>query len=260
MGLEKSGASPSPGWAIPARNLTSWRTMSLYVCGDGELMTARWRSTASLTGSLAGGSVGGRSRRRRRRSSALRRCRRRCCAGRGRRCRGRRLRQWIEPAGVDPGVQSLRRLRVDAALPNDTTECRLNVAARAAKPVVEIEMAEGRVHIVAPHQADHSPPKPDAFRIAGGPAELFCRFGELFDLALRLFSAIGRLRRRLVAALGVAALGHRVLGTEYRRRRENRGEAQTQKGGHGRAGCCLILIISRRCVALLVHGLGPICG
>src|SRR5690242_7606696 len=170
-------------------------------------MTARRISTASLTALLAGGSVcrSGRGRR----SSALR-CGGRC-GGRCRCCCGHRLRRRVEPTGMDPGVESLRRLRVDAALADDAAERCLDMAARTAKTVVEIEMAEGGIHVVPPQQANHPPPEPHAFGIAGGSGELFCRFGEFLDLALRLFGSIGRLRRGLVIALGIAALGYRML-------------------------------------------------
>ena len=43
------------------------------------------------------------------------------------------------------------------------------MAAGAAEAIIEIEMAEGGVEIVAPHQHDDAPTEPDAFRISGRP-------------------------------------------------------------------------------------------
>ena len=45
------------------------------------------------------------------------------------------------------------------------TERRLDMAGRTAETVVKIEMPEGGVEIVAPHQPDHPPAEPDAFRV-----------------------------------------------------------------------------------------------
>src|SRR5947207_5811532 len=76
---------------------------------------------------------------------------RRCVTGRGRgRCRGgggRRLRlgAGIDPAGVDAVVEAPRHLVVDLAPePGQAAEARLDMAARAAEAVIEVEMAEGR--------------------------------------------------------------------------------------------------------------------
>src|SRR5262245_10384282 len=81
-----------------------------------------------------------------------RRCggrRRRCVTGRGRgRCRGgggRRLRLGarIDPAGMDAVVEAPRHLVVDLAPePGQAAEARLDMAARAAEAVIEIEMTE----------------------------------------------------------------------------------------------------------------------
>ncbi len=66
----------------------------------------------------------------------------------------------------------------------DAAERRLDVAAGAAEPVVEIEMAEGGVEIVPPHQADHAAAEPDAFGIAGRTVDGLGGLGEFVDLAL----------------------------------------------------------------------------
>ena len=85
---------------------------------------------------------------------------------------------------MDPGVQAFRRLWIDVALSHDAPERGLNVLAGAAEPVVEIEMPERGIKVVAPQQPDHPAAKPDAFRIAGRAADLGCGFGEFVDLAL----------------------------------------------------------------------------
>lgn len=51
------------------------------------------------------------------------------------------------------------------------TKRRLDVSRRTAETVIEIEMAERGVDIVAPDQADNAPAKPDAFGIARGAAD-----------------------------------------------------------------------------------------
>ena len=59
------------------------------------------------------------------------------------------------------------------------------MAARAAKPVVEIEMAERGIEIVTPQQADHAATEPDALgvparplrtRAASANSSTFCAF------------------------------------------------------------------------------------
>ena len=64
--------------------------------------------------------------------------------------------------------EDFRRFRIDAvSLPNHAAERRLDMAARAAEAVVEIEMPERRIEVVAPEQVDDAAAEPDAFRIAG---------------------------------------------------------------------------------------------
>ena len=89
---------------------------------------------------------------------------------------------------MDPAVQAVGGLRIDGvSVQNQAPERRLDVAARAAEPIVEIEMAKGGIEIVAPQQADHAAAKPDAFRVAGWPAQGALGFGEFVDL-LRFFA------------------------------------------------------------------------
>ena len=71
-------------------------------------------------------------------------------------------------------------------------EGRLDVAAGAAEAVVEIEMAEGGVEIVAPHQAHHAAAEPDAFRVAGRAVDGLRGLDEFVGLALAVLGRIGR--------------------------------------------------------------------
>ena len=52
------------------------------------------------------------------------------------------------------------------------------MAAGAAKAVIEIEMTEGGVEVVDPHQANHTSAEPDAFGIARRAADDLGGFGE----------------------------------------------------------------------------------
>ena len=76
------------------------------------------------------------------------------------------------------------------------------MAAGAAEPVVEIEVAEGGIEIVEPHQADDAPAEPDAFGIAGRTVDGLGRLGEFVGLAL----VVPWRRRPAGRALAVAAL------------------------------------------------------
>ena len=154
------------------------------------------------------------------------------------------------------------RFRIDVALADHAAERRLDMRARAAEPVVEVEMAEGGVHVVPPQQPDHPAAEPDAFRVAGRAADQAGGFGELVDLALGVLGGIGRLgRRRLVAGLGIAALGEGRAGRKHRHRRKQDGEAENARRGTwpGRLSlgrCCF----ATDAVALSEHRMGPICG
>ena len=152
---------------------------------------------------------------------------------RGRRgSRGRlRLGGRIDPAGVNAAVERLGHLGIDlGAKPGQAAEGRLDMAAGAAEPVVEIEVTKGGVEIVEPHQAHHAAAEPDAFRVSGRAVDGLRRLDEFVGLALIVLGGIGRLGRDSAAglpdwswALGVAALGERRFryrsGVQARRRR-----------------------------------------
>src|SRR4051812_5379359 len=119
----------------------------------------------------AAGLFGGRGRRR------CWRCRSRGGTGRGRRSSasaggGSRLcggSLWlgtrVDPAGMNASTQAFRGFGIDGAKAHETPERRLNVSSRTAKTVVQIEMAERGIEIVAPHQYNNAAAEPDAFRI-----------------------------------------------------------------------------------------------
>lgn len=54
-------------------------------------------------------------------------------------------------------VQRRLSLRIDISLPHEATEGRLDVSARTAEAIVEIEVTESGVEIVAPEQCDYAP-------------------------------------------------------------------------------------------------------
>jgi len=84
------------------------------------------------------------------------------CRGGGRWSRSSRP-GWIDPARLDPPIQAVGGLWSDAAgVQNEATERRLDMAGWTAEAVIEIEMAEGGLEVVAPEQAHHPTAEPDA--------------------------------------------------------------------------------------------------
>ena len=122
------------------------------------------------------------------------------CLGRG------RLQPRVKPAGVDTPVKRFLGLGINVSLPDKAAERGLDMGARAAKPVVKIEMAEGRIEVVTPKQVNHTPAKPDALRIAGRAIENPCRLGNLVELFLGF---LGRISGRFLRFgwLAIPALG-----------------------------------------------------
>jgi hypothetical protein len=113
---------------------------------------------------------------------------------------------------------------VDGAKAHETPECRLNVAARAAKAVVKVEMAKRGVEIVAPHQNHHAAAEPDAFRVSGRAIDGLRSLDELIGLALTVPGGIGRRGRGcrgglagLILGAKVAALGEGASETDQQR-------------------------------------------
>jgi hypothetical protein len=110
---------------------------------------------------------------------------------------------------MHPGIKALGRFWVDVdALTDNAAERRLDMWARAAKAVIQVKVAEGRIHVVPPHQPHHAAAEPDAFGVAGWAGHQAGSLCELVDLALGFLGGIGRLvGGGFVTALGIAALG-----------------------------------------------------
>ena len=88
--------------------------------------------------------------------------------------------------------QAPRHLVVDLrAESGQAAKRRLDMSARTAEPVIEIEMAKGGVEIIPPHQAHHATAEPDAFRVAGGAVDGLGGFDEFVGLALAVLGGIG---------------------------------------------------------------------
>jgi hypothetical protein len=108
---------------------------------------------------------------------------------------------------MDPAIEAIGGFGIDRiGMQYQTTERRLDMSGRTAEPVVQIEMAEGGIEVVAPEQADDPPAEPNAFGIAGRPIENALGLGEFVDF-LGFFGGIGGCRGRLIRRLGFRRLG-----------------------------------------------------
>ena len=74
-------------------------------------------------------------------------------------------------------VQRILRFGIKRTLPDQAAEGRLDMRARATEAVVEVEVAESGVEIVAPEQGDDAPAQPDAFRLSRRAGYRLCGFG-----------------------------------------------------------------------------------
>jgi hypothetical protein len=123
---------------------------------------------------------------------------------------------------VNAATQRLGHLGIDLpAKAGQAAEGCLNMAARAAKPVVEIKVTKGGIEIVQPHQANHAAAEPNAFGISGRPVDGLGGFNEFIGLALVFLGRIGRLGRicrarliRLILGVRFAALGKGASDTD----------------------------------------------
>ncbi len=94
------------------------------------------------------------------------------------------------------------------------------MAAGAAEPVVEIEMAERGIEVVAPHQADDPAAEPDAFGVAARAVDGLGRLDEFVGLALVFLGSVGGIGGRLLGLiLGIrsSALGQRAGRSDQQR-------------------------------------------
>src|SRR5215469_14913189 len=91
---------------------------------------------------------------------------------------------------MDPSVKAVGGFGIDrVGMQNQASERHLDMAARTAEAVIEVEVAKGCVQIVAPQQADDTPAEPHAFRVAGWTVQDMLRFGKFIDF-LRFLGAV----------------------------------------------------------------------
>jgi len=105
---------------------------------------------------------------------------------------------------MNPVIQAPRDLVVNlGAEPGQAAEGGLDVAARTAKPVVQVQMAKSRVEVVTPHQADDAPAEPDTFGVAGWAIDGLSRFREFISPALVFLGCISGTGGRLGGLIGI---------------------------------------------------------
>src|SRR5262245_37309140 len=95
---------------------------------------------------------------------------------------------------MNAGIEAARHLVVDlGAEAGQAAKARLDMAARAAEAVVKVEVAEGGIEVIEPHQADHATAEPDAFGVAGGAIDGLLGLDEFGGLALIVLDGLGGL-------------------------------------------------------------------
>ncbi len=130
---------------------------------------------------------------------------------------------------MDPPIQGLLGLGIDVSLPDKATEGGLDMRAGAAETIVQVEMAEGGIEIVAPEERNHTPAKPDAFRVSGRPGQQPRRLGDLVDLFLAFLGSVsgGLLRLGWLAVTATLGEGGWTIETKGRRATKH-GKSLTQ--------------------------------
>jgi hypothetical protein len=108
------------------------------------------------------------------------------------------------------------------------------MTAGAAESVVEIEVTERGVEIVAPHQHHDAAAKPDAFGIAGRTIDRLGRLDEFVGFLLALTGNVGRrhgriCRRLLILCANWAALGQRAANTQQQSKAWNGETTQNRR-------------------------------
>ena len=88
-----------------------------------------------------------------------------------------------------------------AAEAGQAAEGRLDMAAGAAEPVIEVEVPERGIEVVPPHQANHAAAEPDAFGVAGRAVDGLRGLDEFVGLALVVLVGVGRIGGRRLAGL-----------------------------------------------------------
>src|SRR5262245_20904033 len=110
---------------------------------------------------------------------------------------------------MNPAVKGFLSLRIDVSLANQAAEGGLDVGAGAPETIVKVEMAEGRIKVVAPEQVNHAAAEPDTLRIAGRSRQNAGGFGDFIDLFLGLLGRVSRWLLRLRGLAIAAALRER---------------------------------------------------
>ncbi|MBS0528803.1 MAG: hypothetical protein JSS22_05365 [Proteobacteria bacterium] len=124
---------------------------------------------------------------------------------------------------MDASTQDIGCLGIDRSKPDQAAKGCLHVTARAAKPIVQIEMAKGGVQVIAPHQDNHATAEPDAFRVSSGTVDGVLSFNEFVGFALAVLGGVSRSSRvgcrRFCLILGakIAALCNRSTNAEQQR-------------------------------------------
>ena len=101
---------------------------------------------------------------------------------------------------MDAAVEGFGHLGIDlSAKAGQAAEGRLDMAAGAAEPVVEIEVPERGIEVVAPHQANHPAAEPDAFGVSARAVDGLGRLDEFVGLALVVLVDVGGIGGRRLA-------------------------------------------------------------
>jgi hypothetical protein len=133
---------------------------------------------------------------------------------------------------MNPVVQAPLDLVVNLdAKSGQAPEGRLDMAARTAKPVVQVEVAKGGVEVVTPHQADDAAAQPDTFGVPGRTIDGLGCFSEFIGPALVIPRGIGRTARRLgglIGGGGCPTLGEGGAGAQDQRQPGNNEIAQNR--------------------------------
>src|SRR6185436_921523 len=125
-------------------------------------------------------------------------------------------------------------LGIRISQPDNATERSLDVARRAAEPVVQLHMPEGRIEIIAVKKSNGAPAQPDTLRLAGRTVQQFGCLSNLVHL-LGAFRFGGRLT--LIAGFRFLSSG------EGGRKKESRNAcgARDQTHPDGSHGCSNLL-------------------
>ena len=109
---------------------------------------------------------------------------------------------------MDPAIEAIGGFGIDRiGVQNQAAKRHLDVAAWAAEPVIQIEVAKGRVQIVAPKQTDDPPAKPYAFWIACRPVQGALRLSKFIDFLRFLGAVFGGVLGGILAAVLAPSFG-----------------------------------------------------